>query len=435
MTDISATLSKKESNVILFYVALSAFLIPVTLFSVFIAIPSILEEFNQPESRASQIPTIYLSANIAFLLVFSKLADRYGRRRIHTIGVFVITAGTFTAAFAQSFEHILVCVFLQGFGTAMLSATGMAIIGTVFQKERRGFAMSMVVGAIYIGSSASPTLGGWATELFGWRSVFIMPLPFAIIPLLTNLFIKADWRLDDPGKVDWIGAALFAVASGLLVLALEQLPSLIGSIKLSVAFVLYAVFIWRQSKQKSPLVRVQLFLENKIFATTLLSGTLLYCSVFSLSLLLSLYLQSVLFLSAAIAGNIIFVEALSRVLATPIAGKMTDAYDERKTMLIGALLTLFGFITLYGIGQNTEALYICLALALIGTGVGLFSTPIATMFMGAVQPEELGVSTVLLNMGRIIGNLVGVSFIGIIIRSKSHGADYNNIDTTLLLVC
>jgi MFS family permease len=149
--------------------------------------------------------------------------------------------------------------------------------------------------------------------------------------------------------------------------------------------------------------------------------------------MMSLYLQNVAVLGAAIAGNIILIEALFRAITTPISGKLIDSTDARRIVFYGALSLLTGFILLTQISTDTTPLYIGLALAFIGTGVGMFTTPNNTMTMDSVAPREIGVASALVNLARLSGNLLGISILGTVIKLKTGGSASSALDKTLLL--
>ena len=180
---------------VLIIICIGSFLTPLSLSATLVAIPAIALDLNASAIYVSWIPASFLLSNIVTLLPAGRLADSYGRKRIYLIGTIVFLLSTVLASFSTSILMLLVFRSLQGIGAALFLSTGMAIISSVFLNKGRGAALGWVVAAVYAGLTCGPFLGGWLTDVFSWRSVFLLQAPFALVGILLILIkMKGEWR-------------------------------------------------------------------------------------------------------------------------------------------------------------------------------------------------------------------------------------------------
>lgn len=405
------------TTVALIVVCIGSFIGPLGMASVNIAIPDMAAELQANAKMVSWLPTIFLLANVAFMLPFGKLADNYGRKRVYAGGLALNALASLMCAFGTTIEWILFWRFVQGTASAMIFGTGVAILTSVTPPSKRGFALGISAACVYIGLTIAPAIGGWLTELWGWRAVFVFQIPLvAILLLLIKLRLHGDWKNGRRSAFDWRGTAIFALSATCLVFGLSKLPSLSGLLLLLAAIVSMGLFILHQSRHKEPLIRVQMFRESRVFSMSLSTSLLMYASIYPLTFLMSLYLQYVKGFSPSDAGQIILVQALAMALLAPISGRLSDKVQPRLLASLGCAIVACGFFILSSMDLQSSALYIASSLFLIGIGFGLFSTPNNNAIMGAVHMRELGVASASMNLARTIGNLVGMSLVNLLVH-------------------
>jgi EmrB/QacA subfamily drug resistance transporter len=382
-----------------------------------VAIPTLAEDLNANADKVGWLPTLYLLSSVAFMLPCGKLADNYGRKRVYTWGLIINLFAAAMSAMATSIDHILLWRFVQGAAGAMIFGTGIAIISSVTPEHKRGTALGIVASCVYFGLTAAPALGGWLTQVLGWRAVFYfqVPLVFGLI-IFIKLKLPGDWKNDTFSKFDWIGTAQFSIFSLALVYGLSVLPSLLGWLCLAAATVLITLFVFHQSRHEQPLIRVQMFKENQLFSRSLATSFFMYGSNFALIFLLSLYLQYVKGFTPAKAGQILMLQALTMAVIAPFAGKLADRFQARIIATLGCIIVGGGLAMLNFIDQETSAAYLSMSLALVGLGFGLFSTPNNSAIMGAVKEHEVGVASASMNLSRTIGNLFGMSLVNLMMQ-------------------
>ena len=200
---------------------LSAFVTPFMGSAINIAIPSIQREFKIDAVVLSWIATSYLLAAATALVPFGRLADIRGRKKVFAYGMGVFTAASFLSAMSPSAVILILFRVLQGIGSSMVFATGIAILTSVFRPQERGRVLGINVAAVYAGLSLGPFLGGFLTQHFGWRSIFLATVPLGLISIALVLWkLKGEWaeakgeKFDLPGSLIY-GLAIVAVMYGL----------------------------------------------------------------------------------------------------------------------------------------------------------------------------------------------------------------------------
>ena len=174
------TEEKSFKNSVLLVSAFAAFLTPFLTSAVNLALPSIGKELHANAISMSWVISSFILTSAIFLLPFGRLGDIIGRKKIFTIGIVLFTIATFLIVFVNSIFSLILLRIFQGFSSAMIFGTSMAILTSVFQPGERGKAIGINITATYLGLSLGPVLGGLLTHYFGWRSIFAVLVPFGI---------------------------------------------------------------------------------------------------------------------------------------------------------------------------------------------------------------------------------------------------------------
>lgn len=414
-------------------ISLASFTNSISHSSVNVATPMIASDLQANAILVSWVPTAFLLSNVIVLLPAGRLADIYGRKKIYVIGMLIFIFTSMLAYLTNSIETLLVIRGLQGIGAAMMFATTMAMIMSLFTEKNRGVALGIASGSLYIGLASGPLLGGWFTEVYGWRSVFIFPAVISTTSLLlVFFFLKGEWKSKSPLTVDWIGALIFTVWASFLFIGVSIFPGINSYILLFVGFTSLFVFYLQQNRSKNPLVRFKAILDNHIFSRSLFASCCTYASNFPLIFLFSLYLQFIKNLSPTETGKIIILQAVMMAILAPIAGKLSDLFEPRIIATLGCLIMSSAFGALMAIDADTSLYFFSGCLICLGIGFGMFTTPNNNAALSSVEKDKLSIASALLNLSRTMGNMVGTAMMLLLVAviigdAKIEPSQYNSL--------
>ena len=401
---MSRAASKKTRGMALIVVSLSSFLAAFMGSAVNIALPSIGREFHMDAVSLGWVTTSFILASVMSLVPFGRLADIHGRKKILTYGVLTYTTSSLLLSFAHSANLLISLRFVQGIGSAMIFATGVAIVSSVFPSAERGRALGISVAMTYAGLSLGPVLGGLLTQHFGWRSIFLSTIPLGIITMiLIRWKIKGEWAEAKGEKFDRSGAAIYGLTLVGIIYGFSRLPDTLG-IGLLIAGISGALyFVRRGIKVKHPLLDIDLFRKSRVFAFSNLATLLNYSGLFAVSFLLSLYLQYIKGLSPQSAGLILVAMPAVQAIFSPLTGRLSDRVEPRILASIGMGLNAVGLSILIFISEETGMGFIIGILVLMGAGFALFASPNTNAIMSSVKQRFYGVASATMATMRQVG--------------------------------
>jgi EmrB/QacA subfamily drug resistance transporter len=396
-------------KIALFIAILAGFLTPFDLSAVNIALPSIGQEFAMDAVSMGWVATAYLLASAVFLLPFGRIADIHGRKKIFTLGLAVFTAASFLTLFAPGAPALILLRILQGAGASLIFGTAVAILTSVTPAAERGRALGIYTTAVYLGLSCGPFIGGWLTHLFGWRSIFLINVPLGLLTLaMIYRYLDGEWADAKGEPFDFGGSVQYGLTLICVMLGFTLLPDPEGFILLLAGTALLVVFISRERRISYPLLDLRLWTENRAFAFSNLAAFINYSATFSVTFFLSLYLQFVRGFDPWTAGAILVVQPLFQAAVSPLAGRLSDRATPGKIASAGMALTAAGLIALVFVGAATPIPVIAVILAIIGLGLGIFSSPNTNAIMGSVEKRLYGIAAGTLSTMRLLGQTISM---------------------------
>jgi EmrB/QacA subfamily drug resistance transporter len=381
-----------SKTVTLVTTSLTQFLAPIMGSAVAIAMPSIGTQFKMEAVQIGWVSNVYMLAAAILLIPIGRLADIYGRKKIFAWGIWVFAIASILCGISSSFIMLLVSRIILGIGSAMMFGTSVAILTSVFPPQERGRALGINTGAVYLGLSLGPFLGGALTENFTWRSVFFMSAFLAlVVGVLVFWKLKSEWAEGRGEKFDLTGSIIYSVSLFLLLYGFSELPHVIGAV-LVLGVVGLAVFIRRALKSANPILDIKMIMNNRVFSLSCLTTFFNYSSTFAVTLLLSLYLQYNKGFSPFLAGLILIAQSVVQTIFAPIAGRLSDRILPQKVAAFGMGISTIGTALLIFFTDTTPLWFIILALMILGLGYGFFSTSNTNAVMSSVEKRYLSVA-------------------------------------------
>ena len=364
---------------------------------VIIALPSIANELHTSLITLVWIAIGYWVVTASMLLTFGRLADIFGRVKLYNLGFALFTIGSGLCCVSQTGEQLIVFRIIQAFGAAFIFSNSSAILSDSFPESERGKALGINQISIVVGSVMGLVIGGALTSYFGWRSIFWINIPIGIFATLWAFSKLKELGTIKKEKIDWLGNLLFA--AGLIVLLVgitfgsfhilnnyEIILFILAGISLLVLF-------YKNEKKVSypmmdlTLFRLRLFTSSNIaiFFNSLARGAFTFVMVF--------YLQGpTMLLNPLDSGIYLIPVSLALAIVAPITGWFFDKYRSQIISQTGLIISAIGFILLTTMGSRISYVDAILPLALIGAGMGIFTSPNRATIMNSVPPNRRGVA-------------------------------------------
>jgi EmrB/QacA subfamily drug resistance transporter len=405
-------------------------------------LPVLRDTFSSNVATIEWVVTIYLLVLSGLLLSFGRLGDLRGHRSLYVVGFVVFVASSALCGVAWSAGMLISFRGLQAIGGALLASNSPAIVTGNFPAEQRGRAFGLVSMMTYLGLTVGPSLGGWLTHAFGWRTVFYINVPVGLLALtLSLIFIPKDSPSESEKRFDLPGAAVFLAALTLLLLGLNKgaewgwnSPSVLGLLAGAAAFI--AVFILIERRSSHPMLDLNLF-RVPLFSTSTLGAVLNYICLFSVTFLMPFYLIQGRGLNPAQAGLLLTVQPVMMAIAAPVSGAFSDRIGSRRPGMIGMGVLAAGLLLLSRLNAESGLWLAVLGLVVAGTGTGMFISPNTSALMGAAPRERQGIASGVLATARNFGMVLGIGLAAAIFTThlamNTTEAFYAGIDRGFLV--
>jgi EmrB/QacA subfamily drug resistance transporter len=385
-------------------VVISSFMAPYLSSAVNVALPAIQEDLSATAVQLSWIAAVFVLVNAMLALPLGRASDIWGRKRMLTGGILLLTASTLVCLVVEDPRTLIALRALQGVGSSAVAVTAMAIVTSVFPPEERGHAFGWVIAAVYTGLSAGPFVGGMLTGFFGWRSVFLSAALLGAAAFgWVVLRLKGEWADAAGERLDLTGCLFYASGLFGITYGAASLPGARGAGLLAGGVGVLALFVRREYRAAVPLLDMRLFSRNRVFVFSSLAALIHYAAVFAVTMLMSLYLQFVKGLSPQAAGLVLLAQPVVQALCSPAAGRLSDRRDAGRVASLGMAITATGLALLLFTGTGSPVGHVLFVLVVLGSGYALFSSPNSNAIMGAVTRQHYGVASSVVTTMRAVG--------------------------------
>lgn len=364
---------------------------------VIIALPSIANELHTSLITLVWIAIGYWVVTASMLLTFGRLADMFGRVKLYNLGFALFTFGSGLCCVSQTGEQLIVFRIIQALGAAFIFSNSSAILSDSFPESERGKALGINQISIVVGSVMGLVIGGALTSYFGWRSIFWINIPIGIFATVWAFSKLKELGTIKKEKIDWMGNLLFT--GGIITLLvgitfgsfhLLNTFEIILCLLVGISFLI--LFYKNEKKVSFPMIdltlfRIRLFTSSNIaiFFNSLARGAFTFVMVF--------YLQGpTMLLNPLDSGIYLIPVSLALAIFAPITGWFYDKYRSQIISQAGMIVSATGFILLATMGSRISHVDAILPLALIGAGMGIFTSPNRATIMNSVPPNRRGVA-------------------------------------------
>ncbi|HEY1658776.1 MAG TPA: DHA2 family efflux MFS transporter permease subunit [Candidatus Sulfotelmatobacter sp.] len=397
-----------------------------------VSLPHIAGSLSAGQDESTWILTSYLVSNAIVLPLSGWFSSIMGRRNFYMSCVALFTVSSFMCGLAPNLSMLIFFRVLQGVGGGGLQPSEQAILADTFPPAKRGMAFAVYGVAVVTAPAIGPTLGGWITDNFTWRWIFFINIPVGIISILLTSRLIEDppylrRRKISETKIDYIGLSFVALGLGTLQVVLDkgQRDDWFGShfilvFSLIAAASLIFVTFW-EWHQKDPIVDLHLF-RDRTFGISNLLMFMLGFALLGSTLLLPLFMQTLLGYTAEQSGLALMPGGLTIMILLPLVGFLLSRYTPRWMLVFGLVLLSASLFNMTNFDLLIDFRTTVLARMLQAGGMAFLFVPINTAAYAFLPRDKNNAASGLMNLARNIGGSVGISVVTTMLdrRSQAH---------------
>ena len=402
---------------IAFAVVLAALMQVIDSSIVNVALPDMMGNLGASLDEIAWVSTGYILANVIIIPLTGWLGDFFGRKRYFVGSIIIFTLTSFMCGASTSLSQLVFWRIVQGMGGGALMTVSQAVLFESFPRREAGMAMALFGLGVMVGPTIGPTLGGWLTDNYGWPWIFYVNLPVGVLAAVMIIaYVHDPEHQERPRTIDYIGIALLAMSVGSLQYLLEYgqredwFDSRLMTFLTVTSGITGIALVWRELTTDDPVIDFGVLKHRQMWVGTVLGvvmGVGLYASVFTLPV----FLQSNLRMTAQQTGIVLVPGALATAVSMAIVGRLTNKFDARILIAIGALLFAGAMLRLSRITGESGSTDFFWSLIMRGIGLGMMFVPLTTITLAELSHRELPQGTGLYNFFRQLGGSLGIAAI------------------------
>ena len=421
-------LSEKRKWFALALLCASQFVVVLDIAVVNVALPSIQKDLGFSQENLQWVISAYALVFGGFLLLGGRLADIVGRRRVYFVGLIVFSLGSLLCGLAWSEASLIGARAIQGLGAAAITPSALSILTTMFAEGReRNIALGAWGAVGGFGAAAGVLLGGVLTDLLSWQWIFFVNVPVGIAALVLTPILLSESRDARGQSNDVPGAVLVTSGLVLLVLGITQGQQWgWGSGRTIGIFVASAVLLagfaaWEQ-RQRDPLVPFSIFRLQTLTAANV-AGFILGTALFSMFLMLTLYMQQVLGYSPIKTGVAYLAVAGTSIIWANAAAVAVNRVGVKPALIFGMSLLTIGLVYFTQVSVNGSYWTdLFPGFMILGLAIPFAFVPITIAALAGTSPEDAGLASGLINTSQQVGGAVGIAVLSTIAVSTTNDA-------------
>ncbi|HUA07464.1 MAG TPA: DHA2 family efflux MFS transporter permease subunit [Solirubrobacteraceae bacterium] len=377
------------------------------------ALPRMQRDLHVSLSSLQWTLNAYGIAFAAGIITAAALGDRFGRRKVFTIGLALFTVASVACALAPNLSELIVARTVQGLGGAVVLPLSLTILTTAFPVERRGMIVGIYGGLAGLAVALGPIVGGAITQSIDWHWIFWINVPIGVIAVLLGVRLLPE-SFGAPERLDLVGVGLVTAGVVSLIWALSRSgdvgwssAEVVGT--LVAGAVLLIAFAGWESSVPEPMVPLRMFAERD-FAIGNVTTFLMSGAIFAGGLLVTEEFQLARHFSPVGAGLRLLPFFATPMLVSPVAGALSDRIGRRPIIVVGLSLLTAGFAWVAWRGSlDTNWIELVVALLVAGVGISMALPTVPTAVLSAVVPEEMGKASGINYMAQRFGAVFAVA--------------------------
>jgi MFS transporter, DHA2 family, multidrug resistance protein len=410
-------------------VALAAFMEIMDISIANVSLPHIAGDLSSSQNESTWVLTSYLVTNAVVMPISGWLSNTFGRKRFFMFCIAGFTIASLLCGLAPNLGALITLRAIQGAAGGGLQPSGQAILADSFPAEKRGMASAIYGVAAVVAPTVGPTLGGWITDSYNWRWIFLINVPvgiallFLVMALIKEPPVTRDKSTRKP--VDWFGFGFIALSLGCLQVVLDRgqdddwFGSPLITVLALVSAAAFALLIWWELRHPEPMVDLRL-MGNVDFSVTFFLMLMLGFMLLGSTYLLPAYAQSLMGYRAVDAGMILTPGGIATILLMPMVGRMINKVDVR--LLVGIGLVIGGLSLLWMTWFYLDIPYERMMIARVAqaTSLAFLFVPINAIAFRGIPRNKTNNASALINLARNFGGSIGISFAATLLTRREQ---------------
>jgi EmrB/QacA subfamily drug resistance transporter len=383
-----------------------------------ISFPVLTRAFQAPLTQVMWVTLAYTLTTTSLMLVFGRLSDRMGSKRLYSTGALIFMVGMGLCALSQSLVQLIGFRILQAVGSAATGACGYAIVAEAFPPSERGKGLGLLGMSVSAGFITGPILGGLLLSVH-WRAIYLVRTPFGLITfVLARIFLKADRLRAGAAPLDLLGTIFSSLGLCGVLFGVSQFKAAATSpwtcyLPLTLGAACLLVFILVELRVQDPIVDLGMF-RNRVFSCAIFSLFFVFLAYPVFTLTMPFYLMQGLNVHPSTAGVFMAIVSMGTIVFGPISGSLSDRYGVVKFATLGAFIAALSFVLMRGFALTTSPAHIVLVLFMYGLGIGMFQPPNNSTIITAVTPDRLGTASAMITTQRSVALSLGTALTGLL---------------------
>jgi DHA2 family multidrug resistance protein len=395
-----------------------------------VALPHIAGSLSAGQDESTWVLTSYLVSNAIVLPLSGWLSSIVGRKNFYMGCVALFTVSSFLCGLAPNLATLILCRILQGAGGGGLQPSEQAILADTFPPAKRGMAFAVYGIAVVTAPAIGPTLGGWITDNFTWRWIFFINIPVGILSILLTSRLIQDppyfkRRKLSETKIDYFGLGLVAVGLGTLQVVLDKgqredwfESHFIMTLAIIAAASIIFLILW-EWRHKDPIIDLHLF-RDRTFGISNLLMFMLGFALLGSTLLLPLFMQTMLGYTAEQSGLALMPGGFTIMLLLPLVGFLLSRYTPRWLLLLGLVVLSASLFHMATFDLQIDFHTAVMARVYQAAGMAFLFVPINTAAYAFLPREKNNAASGLMNLARNMGGSVGISVVTTLLDRRSQ---------------
>lgn len=425
MSESAFGLTKKKRTLIFINIIISCIATSLLATALTTALPPIIDELNISITKGQWLTSGYSLAMGIMMPLTAFLITRFPTRKLYIGSLILFIAGLLVCVISSNFYVMMIGRVMQACSNGILTSMAQVVLLTIYPPEQRGTIMGWYGLSVGAAPVIAPTLAGIIVDALGWRMIFYIAIAVTVISVIFACKVFDNVLDTENQKFDVLSFVISAFAFGGITLGVGNITDNgITDIKtylpLAIGCIALVLFVIRQLHTDKPFLELRI-LKHRDYALSVIGSIMLYLIMMGSSIIMPLYVQSIMGYSATTSGLVTLPGSLAMAVVSPFAGKIYDKLGMRNLFITGAVALVLSNLGMFTVKMTTPLILAALYNVIRCVAIGCIMMPIVTWGIESIEEKNTAHGTALLTSLRTIAGAIGTAvFVGIMTTVQSH---------------